>query len=146
MEELKEGHWIATLKRTLTDYSVPVFSSEEIEGISLRKIHEIESVKGRPVTLIAVTRKEYDNANFDKFEKYIKNVLGYKRVYYGLFFNGERVEHDVLYAIPTDNPEQIEYHLNAHTNLNHGVAQLMALVIESNGNMRTVRNSLINAF
>jgi hypothetical protein len=69
-------------------------------------------------------------------------MLGLGRVYYGLWTDGKKVEYDVLYAIDTDDYEQIQNHLNGHNHMNQGIAQVMALVISSDGATKIVRNSI----
>lgn len=131
------------IQKTFTDKSEPVFLNQVGERLSLKKICEIESVEGKPITMIAVTRHQYDISNFSKYENYIKNELNHSRFYYGLWpdLEKEKSEWDVLYAIPTDDPEQIQNHLNAHNHMNQGIAQVMALIIDSNGKYKVLKNS-----
>jgi len=130
------------IEKTFTKKSEPVYLNELGEKLTLKKIHEVESVKSKPITMIAVTRCQYDISNFRKYENYIKNTLGLSRVYYGLWSDGKKIEYDVLYAIPTDNHEEIQNHLNAHNDMNQGITQMMALIINSNGKYTVVNNSL----
>ena len=67
--------------------------------------------------------------------------MGLSRGYYGLWSDGKKVEYDVLYAIPTDNHKEIQNHLNAHNDMNQGIPQRMALIINSNGKYKAVNNS-----
>ncbi len=131
------------LEKTFSEKSKPVFLNEMGEKLSLKKIHEIESVGGKPISMIAVTRHQYDTSNFPKYENYIKNELNHSRFYYGLWPDSKikKSEWDVLYAIPTDEHEQIQNHLNAHNHMNQGIAQVMALIIDSNGNYIVLKNS-----
>jgi len=129
------------MEKDFTEKSEPIFLNELGEKQTLKKIHEIESIKGKPVTMIAVTRHQYDISNFPKYVKYIKNVLGFSRVYYGLWSDGGKVEYDVLYVIHTDDFEQIQNHLNAHDHMNQGTAQVMALTIFSDGRYEITENS-----
>lgn len=124
--------------------SPPVYFDERGDKISLAKIHEMESVNGSPVSLIAVTRQQFGVMNFSKYEKYIRNEFPENRVYYGLWSDSEtqHVEYDVLYAIPTDNFEQVQEHLNLHDGMNKGVTQKMALVIFSGGAFEIIENRL----
>jgi len=46
-----------------------------------------------------------------------------------------------LYAIPTDDYEEIQNHLNAHNQINQGIVQVMALIINSNGKDKVLNNS-----
>lgn len=129
------------LKKNFTEKSEPIFLDEMGEKISLKKIHEIESIEGKSISMIAVTRHQYDISNFPKYVKYVKTErLG--RVYYGLWSDGKKVEYDVLYAIPTNDPKELQHHLNAHNHMNQGIAQVMALIISSDGATKIVRNSI----
>ncbi|MBC8501896.1 MAG: hypothetical protein ISR80_05830 [Nitrosopumilus sp.] len=127
-----------------TEKSQPVYFDEEGDRISLKKIHEIESKNGKPVSMIAVTRQQYDISDFPKYEKYIENDLPYERIYYGLWPDAEnkKIEYDVLYVIPTDNYEEVLNHLNAHDQMNKGMPQKMALVVFSGGNYEIIENRL----
>ena len=128
-------------KKNFTKNSPPVYFNEKIEKLELKKIHEIESVENKPISLIAVTKNQYDTSNFLKYENYVKK-LGYDRVYYGLWPDSEnnKIECDVLYVIPTNDIKEIQYHLNKHNHLNHGVAQAMSLTIYSDGHSEPVNN------
>jgi len=130
------------IEKTFTEKSEPVFLNEIPEKLPLKKIHEIESVDGKPISMIAVTRIQYDVSNFLKYENYIKSERGFSRVYYGLWPDSKRNknERDVLYAIPTDDNEEIQNHLNLHNHMNQGMAQEMALIIDSNGKWETRDN------
>jgi len=131
------------IEETFTEESEPVYLNEMGEQLPLKKIHKIESVGDKPVSMIAVTRHQYDISNFSEYEKYIKNTLKFRRIYYGLWPNSKikKIEYDVLYAIPTDDYEEIQKHLNAHNHMNQGITQEMALVISSDGTSKTVQNS-----
>ena len=133
------------IEKTFTENSEPVYLNELCEQLPLKKIHEIESIEGKPIALIAVTRIQYDVRNFPKYENYIKSKRGFSRVYYGLWpdKSKKKSEWDVLYAIPTDEHEQIQTHLNAHNHMNQGIAQKMALIIDSNGEWETRYNLLL---
>ena len=130
------------IEKTFTENSEPVYLNELGEKLPLKKIHEIESVDGKPISMIAVTRIQYDVSSFPKYENYIKSKRGFSSVYYGLWPDSEKKksEWDVLYAIPTDDHEQIQNHLNAHNHMNQGIAQKMALIIYSNGEWETRDN------
>jgi len=133
-------------EKTFTEESEPVYLNEMGEKLTLKKIHEIESDGNKPVSMIAVTRLQYDISNFPEYEKYLKNTFNLSRIYYGLWPNSKikKVEYDVLYAIPTDDYEEIQMHLNTHNNMNQGIAQEMALVISSDGTSKIVKNSFEN--
>jgi hypothetical protein len=129
------------IKKNFTKDSEPVYFNDSAEKLTLKKIHEIESVNEKSISLIAVTRHQYDTSNFLKYENYIKTILGFSRIYYGLWPDNEnRIEYDVLYVIPTDNFEDIQNHLNAHNHMNQGFAQRMALIIFSDGESKPVGN------
>ena len=130
------------LDKTFSQNSEPVFLNENAEQISLKTIHEIESVNNNPISLIAVTRHQYDISKFSKYENYIKNSLKQSRIYYGLWSDGAKTEYDVLYAIPTDDYEEVLNHLNAHDQMNKKTTQSMALVIDSDGKYKIIRNSI----
>ncbi len=128
-------------EKNFTEKSEPVFLNEMGKKLTLKKIHEIESIGDKPVSMIAVTRHQYDISNFPDYEKYIKNRLCHNRIYYGLWPDGKKIEYDVLYVIPTDNFEEIQKHLNAHNHMNHGVAQAMSLIIYSGGRYEILKNN-----
>jgi len=127
-------------EKNFTEKSEPVFLNENGEKLTLKKIHEIESVSDKPICMIAVTRHQYDISNFPKYENYVKKTLRFNRLYYGLWTDGKKVEYDVLYVIPTDDFEQIQNHLNAHNHMNQGIAQAMALIINSDGIHKIIEN------
>ena len=127
-------------EENFTEKSEPVFLNEMGEKLTLKKIHEIESVSDKPICMIAVTRHQYDISNFPKYENYVKKTLKFSRFYYGLWTDGKKVEYDVLYVIPTDDFEQIQNHLNAHDQMNQEIAQDMALVIYSDGTYKIIKN------
>ena len=129
-------------EKNFTEKSKPLFLDKMGEKISLKEIYDLESTNDKPISLIAVTRHQYDISNFPKYVKYIKKTLGFSRVYYGLWSDGGKVEYDVLYVIPTDDFEQILNHLNAHDHMNQGTAQVMALVIDSKGKYKIIRNTI----
>ncbi len=129
-------------EKTFTEESEPVYLNEMGEKLTLKKIHEIESVGDKPVSMIAVTRHQYDISNFPKYENYVKKTLRFNRLYYGLWTDGKKVEYDVLYAIPTDDYEEVLNNLNAHDQMNQGITQSMALVIHSDGKYKVIKNSL----
>ena len=60
-------------------------------------------------------------------------------IYYGLYHD-EKVEYDVLYAIPTNDYDEIQKHLNAHDHMNNGVTQIMGLIISQDGTTKIIKN------
>ena len=128
-------------EKNFTKKSKPLFFDKTGEKISLKKIYDLESIGDKPVSLIAVTRKQYDISKFSYYENYIKNKLNKDRTYYGLWSDGGKTEYDVLYVVPTDNYEQIQNHLNSHDQINCGITQMMALTIHSNGNYKIIENT-----
>lgn len=131
------------IKKTFTEESEPIFFNQSGEKLTLKEIHEIESVEGKPISMIAVTRHQYDTNNFPKYENYVISG-GFSRFYYGFWpdKNEKKTEWDVLYAIPTNDPKELQHHLNAHNHMNQGIAQVMALIISSDGATKIVRNSI----
>ncbi|MDF2424022.1 MAG: hypothetical protein OPY03_01840, partial [Nitrosopumilus sp.] len=79
--------------------------------------------------------------NFPKYEDYVISG-GFSRFYYGFWpdKNEKKTEWDVLYAIPTDDPKELQHHLNAHNHMNQGIAQKMALIIYSDGRCDILEN------
>ena len=57
------------IKKNFTKDSEPVYFNDSAEKLTLKKIHEIESVNEKSISLIAVTRHQYDTSNFLKYEK-----------------------------------------------------------------------------
>ncbi len=127
-------------EKNFTEKSEPIFVDKMGKKISLKKLHAIESIKDKPISMIAVTRHQYDLSNFPRYVNYVKNKLRVDRVYFGLWPDDKKTEYDVLYAIGTDDYEQIQNHLNAHSHMNQGVAQVMALIISSDGEWKPVKN------
>ena len=146
MEQTKNDNWILNHLKKFNSESLPVFSSEFEQGISLKRIYELESVDNKPITLIAVTRNQSDNNNFNDYKDYIKETLKFHTVYFGLWHDGDRVEHDVLYALPTDDYEEVQVNLNMHDHLNDGMAQVMGLTVFKDGNAKAVVNTQFNAY
>ena len=129
-------------EKNFTEKSESVILNEIGEKLSMKEIHQIESAKDNPISMIAVTRHQYDVSNFPKYVNYVKNTLGLGRVYFGLWSDGKKVEYDVLYAIDTDDYEQIQNNLNGHDHMNQGITQVMALIISSDGARKIVNNSI----
>lgn len=130
-------------EKTFTSKSKPVILNDLGKRLTLKQIHKIESASDKPVSMIAVTRHQYDLNDFVRYENYVKNILKRNRMYYGLWPDdtNEKTEYDLLYVIPTDDIVQIQRHLNSHNNMNGGISQAMALVIFSNGRSKIIENS-----
>ena len=62
-------------EKTFTAKSEPVLVDENRNEITLKQIHELECFDSKPVTMIAVTRNQYNADNFSKYVNYIKNNL-----------------------------------------------------------------------
>ena len=130
------------IQNVFDQFSEPVYLDENANPIPLIKIHQIESISGQPITLIAVTRHQYNTKNFTKYENYVKK-LGHARIYYGFWPDTQKnkIELDVLYCIPTDDQNQIQEHLNMHDAINQQTPQSMALVIHNDGKWKTIQNA-----
>ena len=128
-------------EKTFTENSEPLYLDECGEKITLQKIYDIENVQGDSVVLIAVTRKQYNLNKFSTYREYIKNNLKKDSIYYGLWPDKKNnTEWDVLYTIENDSKE-IQNHLNLHNQINYGIAQEMALIIDKNGNWKVQKNN-----
>ena len=124
-----------------TENSEPLYLDECGEKIPLQKIYDKENIGGNSVALIAVTRKQYNLNNFLNYKEYIKNNLKKDSIYYGLWPDKKnKTEWDVLYIIENDFKE-IQKHLNLHNQINHGIAQEMALIIDKNGDWKIQKNN-----
>ena len=121
----------------------PLYLNEKGNVVSPKDIFDTESKDGNPVTLIAVTRNQFDISRFPEFERYIKTELGYLRCYYGLWKDDSKSkpEYEVVYAMPNNDHITIQRHLNLHDELNDGTPQQIALVIFSDGSWEPVKNS-----
>ena len=130
------------LEKTFTKKSDPVFLDENTKKLTMKEIHNKECVGTKPITMIAVSRHQYDVAKFPKYANYIKNTLKKNTIYYGLYPDEKRkkVEYDVLYTIPTNDYDEIQKHLNAHDHMNDGVAQMKGLTISQDGAHITTDN------
>ena len=128
------------LAKTFTKESAPVILDENAKKLTMKDIHNKECVGGKPITMIGVTRCQYDVADFPKYLNYVKNTLKKNRIYYGLYHD-EKVEYDVLYAIPTNDYDEIQKHLNAHDHMNNGIAQIMGLIISQDGTTKIIKNA-----
>ena len=131
------------LEKTFTKESDPVFLDENAKKLTMKEIHNKECIGTKPITMIAVSRHQYDIANFPKYINYIKNTLKKNTIYYGLYPDEKRkkVEYDVLYTIPTNDYDEIQKHLNAHDHMNNGIAQMKGLTISQDGNYITTDNA-----
>ena len=130
--------------KTFTKKSYPVFLDENGKKLTMKEIHNKECVDDKPITMIAVSRHQYDIAKFPKYINYIKNTLKKNTIYYGLYPDDEKVEYDVLYTIPTNDYDEIQKHLNAHDHMNNDVSQIMGLTISQDGNYITTDNAKRN--
>ena len=152
MEQTKQGNHslppnlltiLRKLEKTFTKKSDPVFLDENAIKLTMKEIHNKECVGTKPITMIAVSRHQYDVANFPKYLNYVKNTLKKNTIYYGLYPDEKRkkVEWDVLYTIPTNDYTEIQKHLNAHDHMNNGVAQIMGLIISQDGTTKIIKNA-----
>jgi hypothetical protein len=153
MEQIKQGNHslppnlltiLRKLEKTFTEESDPVFLDENGKKLTMKEIHSKECVGDKPITMIAVSRHQYDVANFPKYINYVKNTLKKNRIYYGLYPDDEKVEYDVLYAIPTNDYDEIQKHLNTHDHMNNGIAQIMGLIISQDGAVKITKNAKRN--
>ena len=130
-------------ENTFTEKSEPVYWNEHAQKITLKEIHDNANIGDNSVVLIAVTREQYHLDNFPKYRKYLKDVVKTDTIYYGLWpdTKNNKVEYDILYTINTTDNDEIQKHLNLHNQINNGVAQKMALIIDKDGNWRIQNNS-----
>ncbi len=136
-------------EKTFTENSNPLYLDKCGEKITLQEIQNKADVGNNPVVLIAVTREQYNMDNFSKYREYIKNTLNKDTIYYGLWPNIEKnkTEWDVVYTIDAVNYDQIQKHLNLHNEINNGLAQKMALIIDKTGKCKIQNNeNLITKF
>jgi hypothetical protein len=127
--------------RIFTVHSESVMFDESLQKQTMQQIYDANCTSNGPVSMIAVTRHQYDVTEFPKYVEYIKNTLQISTIYYGLWTGGGKVEYDLLYVVPTDDYEIIQKHLNAHNFLNDSISQRMALVICSDGSTKIIENS-----
>ena len=132
-------------EKTFTEKSKPFYLDECGKKIALQEIHDKAKIGDNSLVLIAVTREQYNMNNFSKYREYIKNTLNKDTIYYGLWPNTKekKVEYDVLYTIETTNHDEIQKHLNLHNEINNGLAQKMALIIDKTGNWEIQKNKRI---
>ena len=88
MEQIKQGNHslppnlltiLQKLEKTFTKKSDPVFLDENAKKLTMKEIHSKECVGGKPITMIGVTRCQYDVADFPKYLNYVKNTLKKKQ-------------------------------------------------------------------
>jgi len=129
-------------EKTFTEKSKPIYWNKSGEKITLKEIHDDADIEEKSVVLIAVTREQYNLEKFPKYRKYLKDTLNKDTIYYGLWpdTKNNKVEYDILYTIGTTDCDEIQKHLNLHNQINNGVAQKMALIIDKNGNWRIQNN------
>jgi hypothetical protein len=128
-------------EKIFTENSNPMYLDKCGKKITLQEIHHKAGIGDNSVVLIAVTSEQYNRDNFSKYREYIKNNLSKNRIYYGLWPDSEKnkTEWDVLYTIE-NNSDEIQKHLNLHNQINNGVTQKMALVVDKDGNWKTQNN------
>ena len=129
-------------EKTFTEKSAPLYLDECGEKVTLQEIHDKAGIGDNSLALIAATRKQYNADNFSKYREYIKNTLKKSTIYYALWPNTEEnnVEYDVLYTTETADHDEIQRHLNLHNDINNGVTQKMALIIDKDGNWEIIHN------
>ncbi len=145
----KISNMFKKFEKTFTENSNPLYLDKCGEKITLQEIQNKADVGNNPVVLIAVTREQYNMDNFSKYREYIKNTLNKDTIYYGLWPNIEKnkTEWDVVYTIDAVNYDQIQKHLNLHNEINNGLAQKMALIIDKTGKCKIQNNeNLITKF
>ena len=132
----------AKYEKTFTEKSAPHYLDECGKKVTLPEIHDKAGIGENSLVLIAATRKQYNTDNFSKYREYIKNTLKKSSIYYALWPNTEEnnVEYDVLYTTETADHDVIQRHLNLHDDINNGVTQKMALIIDKNGNWEIQNN------
>ena len=129
-------------EKTFTEKSAPLYLDECGEKVTLQEIHDKAGIGDNSLVLIAATRKQYNTDNFSQYREYIKNTLKKSTIYYALWPNTEEnnVEYDVLYTTETADHDEIQRHLNLHNDINNGVTQKMALIIDKDGNWEIIHN------
>ena len=132
----------AKCEKTFTEKSTPLYLDECGEKVTLQEIHDKAGIGDNSLALIAATRKQYNTDNFSKYREYIKNTLKKSTIYYALWPNTEEnnVEYDVLYTTETADHDEIQRHLSMHNDINNGVTQKMALIIDKDGNWEIQNN------
>ena len=133
-------------EKSFTENSNPLYLDKCGEKITLQEIQNTADIGDNSVALIAVTREQYNMDNFSKYREYIKNALNKDTIYYGLWRNIEKnkTEWDVVYTIDAVNYDEIQKHLNLHNEINNGLAQKMALIIDKTGKCEIQNNENFN--
>ena len=128
-------------EKIFTENSNPLYLDKCGKKITLQEIHHETGIGDNSVVLIAVTSEQYNRDNFSKYREYIKNKLKKNIIYYGLWPDSKKnkTEWDVLYTIE-NNGDEIQKHLNLHNQINNGVTQKMALIIDKDGNWEIQNN------
>ena len=128
-------------EKTFTENSDPLYLDKCGKRITLQEIHDKADIGDNSVVLIAVTSEQYNIDNFSKYREYIKNKLKKNIIYYGLWPDKvkSKTEWDVLYTIE-NNGDEIQKHLNLHNQINNGVTQKMALIIDKDGSWKIQSN------
>jgi len=129
-------------EKTFTENNNPLYLDKCGNKVTLQKIHDKAGIGDNSLALIAVTREQYNMNNFSKYREYVKNTLNTDTIYYGLWPDIEKnkTEWDVVYTIETENYDEIQKHLNLHNEINNGLAQSMALIIDKTGNWEIQHN------
>ena len=129
-------------EKGFTEKSKPVYWNEHAQKITLKEIHDNANIGDNSIVLIAVTRQQYNLDNFPKYRKYLKDVVKTDTIYYGLWpdTKNNKVEYDILYTIDSTDNDEIQKHLNLHNQINNGVAQKMALIIDKDGKWEIEKN------
>jgi hypothetical protein len=129
-------------EKTFTEKSEPLYWNEYAQKVTLKEIHDNADIGEKSLVLIAVTREQYNTNNFSKYREYIKNTLNKDTIYYGLWpdTQNSEIEYDILYTIDSTNKDEIQKHLNLHNEINNGLAQKMALIIDKDGNWEVQNN------
>ena len=130
------------VEKTFTENNNPLYLDKCGNQVTLQKIHDKAGMGDKSLALIAVTREQYNMNNFSKYREYVKNTLNKDTIYYGLWPDIEKnkTEWDVVYTIETVNSDEIQKHLNLHNEINNGLAQSMALIIDKLGNWEIQHN------
>ena len=130
------------VEKTFTENNNPLYLDKCGNQVTLQKIHDKAGMGDKSLALIAVTREQYNMNNFSKYREYVKNTLNKDTIYYGLWPDIEKnkTEWDVVYTIETVNYDEIQKHLNLHNEINNGLAQSMALIIDKLGNWEIQHN------
>jgi hypothetical protein len=129
-------------EKTFTEKSEPLYWNEYAQKVTLKEIHGKADIEDKSLVLVAVTRKQYNTNNFSKYRKYLKDTLNKDTMYYGLWpdTQNSEIEYDILYTIDSTNKDEIQKHLNLHNQMNDGLAQKMALIIDKDGNWEIQNN------